>query len=114
MVETGFATARDWRQIAYIKQRKIIDIEAAEQSYTRALAMDPYNTWAWHAFATLLYNKNDSRAPTAFQTYLDLCATGKACDPVSVDRSKKFIDCVNSVPGCTLKPEQYSDWVPST
>ncbi|MEN8109114.1 MAG: tetratricopeptide repeat protein [Pseudomonadota bacterium] len=112
LVEVGSATAWDWRRIAYIKQRKIIDIEAAERSYIRALALEPSSNWAWHEFATLLYNKKDSRAPAAFQTYLDICATGKECDPVLVDRSKKFVACVNSEPECSLSTEEYRDWLP--
>lgn len=112
LVKSGFATAWDWRRIAYIKQRKIIDIEAAEKSYLQALSMDPGSDWAWHEFATLLYNKKDPRAPAVFQRYLDVCASGKSCDPVLIDRSKRFVDCVNAVPDCALAPEEYSDWVP--
>lgn len=91
LVSMGSDNAWDWRQIAYIQHRKIVDIETAEKSYVQALAMEPDSAWTWHEFATLLYNKKDPRAPAAFQTYLNLCAAGADCDPVMVDSSKKFI-----------------------
>lgn len=112
LVTMGRANAWDWRRIAYIKQRKIIDIPAAEESYLRALALEPDNDWAWHEYATLLYNKKDKRAPAAFQTYLELCSVKKGCDPVMVTRSKKFLDCVNGKPECVLETAEYSYWVP--
>lgn len=112
LVKLDAADAWVWKQIAYIKQRKIIDISAAEESFKHALALDPGDNWTWHSYATLLYNKKDKRAPVAFQAYVDICGSGENCNPVDLARSRKFLDCVNGNPDCELETTEYADWSP--